>query len=469
MAVKGERYDLAVIGSGPGGYVGAIRAAQLGFKVALVEKDRLGGVCLNWGCIPTKALLKNAEVLSLFQKAEEFGINIESFSASFAKAVERSRKVSQQLCKGVEFLMKKNKVDVFYGHGRLMAKDRIEILGENDKPTEEISAGRILLTTGSRTKQFPGMEIDGQRIIGSTEAMLLEEVPASMTIIGAGAVGVEFAYLFSVYGTDVTLVEMLPRIVPLEDKEISETLQRAFKKRGIKVLTETRVDSLKSSKQGIEVTLVQNGETQTFSSQKVLLAVGRAPNSENLGLEDLDIQAEKGFVKVNEEFRTNIENIYAAGDLIGPPLLAHVASAEAIAAVEGMAGTSPGVYLNYESIPSCTYCQPQVASIGLTEEKAREKGYEVKVGKFLYRANGRALASGESEGLVKVVTEGKYGEILGVHIIGAEATELIAEPGMAKSIEATYQDLGKAIHSHPTLSEMIMEAAKAADGLAIHS
>lgn len=469
MAVKGEMYNLAVIGSGPGGYVGAIRAAQLGFKVALVEKDKLGGVCLNWGCIPTKALLKNAEVLSLFQKAEEFGISVPSFSASFAKAVERSRKVSEQLCKGVEFLMKKNKVNVFTGHGRLVAKDKIEILDQDGKPKDEIMAEKILLTTGSRTKQFPGMEIDGQRIIGSTEAMLLEEAPKTMTIIGAGPIGVEFAYLFDTYGTEVTLVEMLPRIVPLEDKEISETLQRVFKKRGIKVLTETKVEALITSKQGIEVKLSQNGEKQTISAQKVLLAIGRSPNSENLGLENLNIEVEKGFVKVSDEFRTNLENIYAAGDLIGPPLLAHVASAESIAAVEGMFGVSSGVYLNYDTIPSCTYCQPQVASVGLTEEKAREKGYEVKVGKFYYRANGKALAGGESEGLVKVVTEGKYGEILGVHIIGAEATELIAEPGLAKSIEATYQDLGKAVHSHPTLSEMIMEAAKAADGLAIHS
>ncbi|MBI4596325.1 MAG: dihydrolipoyl dehydrogenase [Candidatus Tectomicrobia bacterium] len=468
MAIKSETYNLAVLGSGPGGYVGAIRAAQLGLKVALVEKENLGGVCLNWGCIPTKALLKNAEVISLLQRADEFGISISNYSASFAKAVERSRKVSQQLSKGVEFLMKKNKVDVFYGHGRLTSREKLEILDQNGLVTNEISAQKILLATGSRTKVFPGMEIDGKRIIGSSEAMVLEEAPKSMAIIGAGAIGVEFAYLFSAYGTEITLIEMLPRILPLEDREISETLQRSFKKRGIKVHTDARVDALNPIDQGVEVVLSENGGKQTVTVEKVLLAVGRTPNSENIGLESMGIRTEKGFITVDKNYRTNIENIYAAGDLIGAPLLAHVASAEAVAALEIMAGVETS-YLNYEAIPSCTYCQPQVASVGLTEEKAKEKGYEVKVGKFFYRANGKALAIGEPEGLVKIVTESKYGEILGVHIIGAEATELIAESSLGKAIEATYQDLGKTIHSHPTLSEMIMEAAKGVDGLAIHS
>jgi dihydrolipoamide dehydrogenase len=462
-------FDLIVIGSGPGGYVAAIRAAQLGMKTAIVEKDRLGGICLNWGCIPTKALLKNAEIYKLFKKSEEFGISHDNLRFDFSKIVDRSRAVADKSAKGVNFLMKKNNIAVFSGSGKLSAKNTVEVYDSDQQPKETLTASKVMLATGARAKALPGIPIDGSRVISSTEAMILREVPKTMLIIGAGAIGVEFAYFYNAFGTLVTLVEMMPNILPIEDHEISEQLARSFKKNGIQILTQSKVSSLKVGSDGIEST-VQNakGESNQIKADVALMAVGVTGNIEGLGLEAVGVKVEKGHIPVNSEFQTNQPGIYAIGDVIGPPWLAHVASAEGISAVEGMAGFEERLKVAYETIPGCTYCQPQVASIGLTEQKAREKGYQVKIGKFPFSASGKARATGETDGLVKLVFDAKYGELLGAHILGSEATEMIAELGLAKNLEATYQEIFKTVHAHPTLSEAIMEAAAAAAGEAIN-
>lgn len=458
-------FDLAVIGSGPGGYVAAIRAAQLGMKTAIVEDDRLGGVCLNWGCIPTKALLKNAEVLAQVRRGKDWGIGFENLKFDLGVGVKRSRKVSERLSKGVEFLMGKNKVAVFRGHGILAGRGKIEVRGAEGKNSAGLSAGTVLLATGSRAKSLPGVTIDGKKILSSTEAMLLEQVPKSMIVVGGGAVGVEFAYMYNAFGSKVTLLEMLPALLPLEDREISEQLRRSFEKQGIKLLLGAEVEEVKTSGPGVRVSVRagEKGEAREVEGEVLLMAVGRRPNSDGLGLEELGVELDRGFVKVDKQLKTSAAGIVAIGDVIGPPLLAHVASAEGIAAVEFLAGMERPV-LNYDNMPSCTYCQPQVAGIGLTEERAKKAGYDVRLGRFPFRANGKALGLGEEEGMVKIVSESKYGSVLGVHIIGADATEQIAEAALARTLEATLEELAYTVHAHPTLSEAVMEAAHVALG-----
>ncbi len=469
MKENASQFDLIVIGSGPGGYTAAVRASQLGMKTAIVERDRLGGICLNWGCIPTKALLKNAELFRLFKKSEEFGISHDNLRFDFSKIVQRSRSVADKSEKGVAFLMKKNKITTYVGSGRLSGVGSVEVLDGDHNVKEKLQAKRILIATGARARSLPGINFDGKRVISSTEAMILQEVPKSLLIIGAGAIGVEFAYFYNAFGSAVTLVEMMPRILPIEDHEVSEQLARSFKKSGIQILTESKVSSLKVSTSGIDATVesAKDGPTQV-KADLALMAVGVTGNLENLGLETAGVKPEKGHIPVNSDFQTNIPGVYAIGDIIGPPWLAHVASAEAISAVEGMAGLAERMRVDYDNIPGCTYCQPQVASLGLTEQKAREKGFDLKIGKFPFAASGKARATGETEGFVKLIFDAKYGELLGAHILGSEATEMIAELGLAKGLEATYEEILKTVHAHPTLSESIMEAAADAGGESIN-
>lgn len=461
-----EKFDVLVIGGGPGGYVCAIRASQLGFKTALVEKDRVGGICLNWGCIPTKALLKSAEVFNLIKRADEFGLRVENPNFDFKKIIQRSRQVADRLSKGVEFLLRKNNVVKFSGYGFLLKRNLVGV--KSDKEEFEVEAKHIIIATGARPREIPGIAIDGVKVITSKEAMLLEEPPKSMVVIGAGAIGVEFAYFYNSFGTKITLVEMMPSILPNEDREITEILEKSFKKSGIDILTNTRVIEAKKNGDFAEVKIQnQNGE-MVLKADVALVAVGVQGNSDKLGLEELGVEVEKSFIKVDKtSYQTSVEGIYAIGDVIGPPLLAHVASAEGIRCIEKIAGveTKP---IDYNNIPSCTYCIPQVASIGLTEQRALELGYEIKVGRFPFRANGKALSLGETEGLVKVIFDAKYGEILGAHIIGPEATELIAEFGVAKTLESTAFEIVKTVHAHPTLSEALMEASADALKEAIH-
>ncbi len=460
-----QQYDIAIIGSGPGGYVAAIRASQLGLKTALIERENLGGVCLNWGCIPTKALLKNAEVIETFKHARDYGISYDNFSFDFGKIIQRSRKVATINSKGVEFLMNKNKIDVHYGNAEITGPGSIQLTGKEGKST--VSAKNIIVATGGRPRPLPGADFDGDKIISSREAMSLDKQPESLVIVGAGAIGVEFAYFYNSIGTKVTIIEMLDSLLPIEDREITSVLEKNFKKSKIDVHTSTKVESVKTSANGVELTYSKDGKSETIKADKVLVAIGVQGNVENLGLEKAGVQVERGFIKTNEWYETNIKGIYAIGDIIGPPLLAHVASHEGTICVEKIAGKTPHA-LDYESIPGCTYCQPQVASIGLTEEKAKAAGYEIKVGKFPYAASGKARAIGEREGMVKLIFDKKYGELLGAHIIGAEATELIAELGLAKTLESTAVDLLNTVHAHPTLSEMIMEAAGDSLGEAVH-
>ncbi len=459
-------YDIAIIGSGPGGYVAAIRAAQLKMKVALIERDRLGGVCLNWGCIPTKALLKSAEVLQEIKQAKSYGLKVSEVSADFEQIIKRSRRVADMNSKGVEFLMKKNGIDVINGSARFKAADTLTVQTA-DGNTQQVKAKHIIIATGGRPRSIPGIEIDGETIISSKEAMTLQQQPQSLAVIGAGAIGVEFAYFYASIGTKVTIVEMLDSLLPLEDREITEILVKSFKKLGIKVYTAAKVQSIKTTADGVEVTLSAENETEKLTADKALMAIGIQGNVEGLQLEKAGVKVEKGFIPVTEWYETNVKGIYAIGDIIGPPLLAHVASHEGIVCVEKISGqkTHP---VDYNSIPGCTYCHPQVASIGMTERQAKEAGYELQIGRFPYSASGKARAIGAREGLIKLIFDKKYGELLGAHIIGAEATELIAELGVAKALEATPVELSKIMHAHPTLSEMIMEAAGDAQAEAIH-
>lgn len=460
-------YDIAVLGGGPGGYVAAIRAAQLKFKTAIIEKDKLGGICLNWGCIPTKALLKNAEVLHTIKKASDYGITIQGYTVDFNKIIKRSRDVSSRIVKGVEFLMRKNKIDRYDGFGKLIDKNTIEVTDASGKQTL-VKAKNIIIATGARARELPGVKNDGKKIISSSEAMTLSEQPKEMIIIGAGAIGVEFAYFYTELGTKITLIEMMPQILPIEDEEISKTLEKEFTNNGIRVLTNTKVTSVEKTENGVSVKVESKGKEEVLSADVALVAIGVQGNIEGIGLEDLGIKTEKSFIVVDKKtYQTNVPNIYAIGDVNGPPWLAHVASAEGIACVEQIAGlNNSGV--DYNSIPGCTYCQPQVASIGLTEKKARELGYEIEIGKYPFRSHGKSLAVGENIGFVKLIFDKKYGELLGAHIIGADATELIAELGLAKNLEATAESIFKTIHAHPTLSEAVMEAAANAKGEAIH-
>lgn len=467
MSSHSHTYDLVVIGSGPGGYVAAIRASQKGLKTAVVERDALGGICLNWGCIPTKALLKNAEIMHTVKRAEEFGLKFSDLSFDFQRIIKRSREVADVNSKGVEYLFKKNKVEHIAGWGKLVDSHTISVTDKEGKESHKLSAKKIIIASGGRAKTFPGMEFDGKKIITSKEAMLLDQPPKKMLIIGAGAIGVEFAYFYNSFGTEVHLIEMLPHILPIEDAEISSQLERSFKKQGIKIYTNTRVEKLLKLAKGVKVQLSSEGKNAELEGEVALVAIGVQGNVENLGLEDLGILIEKNAIKVNEFYQTNVPDIYAIGDVIGPPWLAHVASHEGIIAADHLSGGKPAP-LDYSNVPGCTYCQPQVASIGFTEEKAKAKGYELKIGRFPFRASGKARAIGETDGLVKLIFDAKYGELLGAHILGAEATELIAELGIAKALETTQHELQHTIHAHPTLSEAIMEAAADAIGQSIN-
>jgi len=460
-----EKFDVAILGSGPGGYVAAIRAAQLGKSVAIIDKDRLGGICLNWGCIPTKSLLKNAEVLHTVKNARKFGITISDFEIDFPATIKRSRQTADRLSKGIEFLMKKNKVTVFAGTGRLVSQNALEVI--NDDDTTQIEAETIIIATGARNRTFPGMEVDGRKVISSKEAMVLEEPPQKMVIIGAGAIGVEFAYFYNEYYTEVHLVEMLPQLLPVEDEEVARELEKSFLKSGIKIHKNTRVEKIDSNGNGVQVHTETDGEELVIEADIALVAVGVTGNIEDIGLETLRINTDRGAILVNEFGQTSVQNIYAIGDVVGPPWLAHVASAQGRIAVEHAVGRDPKA-LDLSNIPGCTYCHPQVASLGLTEAKARAAGLDIKVGHFNFRAIGKALAIGESTGFAKLIFSAEYGEILGCHIIGPEATELIAELVIAKALEATWMDIANTVHAHPTLSEIMMEAAADAFGEAIH-
>ena len=461
-----QEFDVFVIGGGPGGYTTAIRSSQLGLKTGIVERDRLGGVCLNWGCIPTKALLKNAEILQLFRKSEEWGISYDNLRVDFSKIIKRSRGVADRVSKGVEYLMKKNKIEVNSGHARLAGEGRVEIKAEGREDLL-VQARHIILATGARPRTLPGVAIDRKRVISSAEAMVLQERPKSMLILGAGAIGIEFAYFYNALGTKVTVVEMMPGILPIEDRELTKLLEASLRKQGIEILTETKVQSVKVRADDVAVSVSFSEGKKELVADVALMAIGVQGNVENLGLEDLGVAVERSSIKVDKDYRTNVPGIYAIGDVIGPPWLAHVASAEGIHCVEAIAGKKPAP-LDYSTIPGCTYCQPQIGSIGLTEEKARAEGHELKIGRFPFRPLGKAAATGETEGMVKLIFDAAYGELLGAHILGAEATEQIAELLIAKKLEATGQSIFQAVHAHPTLSEAVMEAAAAAYGEAIN-
>lgn len=464
-----NKYQIAILGGGPGGYVAAIRAAQLGFKTVVIDKDNLGGICLNWGCIPTKSLLKNAEIYdNVKNHGKEFGIYTKELSFNFNEIIKRSRDISDKITKNVEMLVKKNKIDRIRGFGKLISQNEIAILDKDGKQTEALTADNIIIATGARPKTFPNIPVDRKNIITSTEAMNLSEQPKELIIIGAGAIGIEFAYFYSVLGTKVTVIEMLDNILPVEDAEVSQLLDKSFKKRGIDIYTKTMVEKAEVKGKKVLVTINQNGQKKELSADKVLSAIGVTGNVEGFGLEELGIELFKNHIKVDKRtYQTNVKNIYAVGDVIGPPWLAHVASAEGIHCVEYLKGIkNPDV--DYENIPGCTYCEPQVASVGLTEAKAKQLGYELKIGKFPFMASGKAFAVGEREGFVKLIFDAKYGELLGGHIIGSGATELIAEVALARALEATAHSIIKTVHAHPTLSESVMEAAANAYGEAIH-
>lgn len=460
-----RQFDVTVIGGGPGGYVAAIRASQLGLKVGLVEKEKLGGICLNWGCVPSKALLKSAELMHSIKRAEEFGLTVKDVSFDWSKIIKRSRDVSERIVKGVEYLMKKNKIEVIPGTAKLTGKTAIEV-SKDGKVTEAITSASIILATGARPRSVPGVTIDHKAILTSTEAMTLPNRPGSMIVIGGGAIGVEFAYFYNSFGTKVTLVEMLPSLLPKEDKEITKILESSLRKQGIEILTGTRVESV-SVDGGVKVKVADKDTKRTLSADVALMAVGVQGNIENIGLETVGIKAERAMILTNEFQQTNLPNIYAIGDVAGPPWLAHAASHQGVVAADHIAGKAKHG-IDRTNIPSCTYCHPQVASVGLTEEDAVRAGHKVKVGRFPFRPLGKAMAMGESEGTVKLVFDERYGELLGAHIIGPEATELIAELGMAKALETTSKEILHTMHAHPTLSEAIMEAAGQAFNEAIH-
>jgi dihydrolipoamide dehydrogenase len=458
-------YDLIVIGGGPAGYVGAIRAAQLGKKVACVEKERAGGTCLNWGCIPTKALLKSAELYQVMNHAEEYGLKAEKITFDFAKIVQRSRGVADKMAKGIEFLFKSKKVDYFVGSGQVDKNKKVTVTGTDGK-TQVLEAKNVLIATGCVARQLPGVTADGDKVVTSREALALTKQPQSLIVLGAGAIGIEFAYFFNAFGTKVTVVEMLPSILPQEDAEVSEFVARSFTKGGMEILTDTKVEKTVVGPKG--VTITTSGKTaKTLEAEMLLVAIGVQANLEGVLAEGLKLDLEKGYIKTNARYESSAPGIFAAGDIIGPPWLAHVASHEAIEAVEGI--FVPGKKPHKVTVfPGCTYCHPQVASIGLTEKKAQEQKLKFKVGKMPYRASGKAVAAGDAEGFVKLIVGEPHGEILGAHIVGAEATELIAELGLAINVEATIDEIHATIHAHPTLSEMVAEAALASHGEAIH-
>ncbi|MCB0737153.1 MAG: dihydrolipoyl dehydrogenase [Bacteroidetes bacterium] len=459
-------YDLIVVGSGPGGYVAAIRASQLGLKTAIVERESLGGICLNWGCIPTKALLKSAQVYSYLNHAQDFGITVKDASADFDAVINRSRNVANGMSKGIEFLMKKNKIDVILGNGKLISPKKIEVTDANGK-AQIVEATNIMIATGARARELPHIKVDGKKVIEYRKAMSLEKMPKSMVVMGTGAIGCEFAYFYNALGVDVTLVEYLPRIVPNEDADVSKELTKNFKKSGMKVMTSTEVTGVDTKGKGCKVNLKTSKGEETIECDVVLSAVGIKTNIENIGLETLGIKVDRDKIVVDDYYQTNVPGVYAIGDVVHGPALAHVASAEGIIAVEKIAGHNPEP-LDYGNIPGCTYCSPEIASVGLTEEQAKEAGYDIKVGKFPFSASGKAKAAGHSEGFVKVIFDAKYGEWLGCHMIGYNVTEMIAEAVVARKLETTGHEILKAVHPHPTMSEAVMEATAAAYDEVIH-
>ncbi len=460
-------YDLIVIGSGPGGYVAAIRASQLGLKTAVIERESLGGVCLNWGCIPTKALLKSAQVFEYLNHAEEYGIKVSDAKADFGAIIKRSRGVAEGMSKGIQFLFKKNKIDAIMGTGKLKPGKKVEVTDAAGKKTE-YTAKHIILATGGRSRELPNIKQDGKKIIGYREAMSLPAQPASMVVMGSGAIGLEFAYFYNTLGVKVTVVEYMDRILPREDADVSKELERIMKKKGLTFKVGTSVESVDTKGTGCVVNLkAKDGTTEQLSCDIVLSAVGITTNIEGLGLEECGIKTDKGLVTVDDFYKTSVEGVYAIGDIVKGQALVHVASAEGITCVEKIAGHHPEP-INYDNIPSCTYTWPEVASVGLTEEEAKAKGYEVKVGKFPFSASGKASAAGAKDGFVKVIFDAKYGEWLGSHMVGANVTEMIAEVVVARKLETTGHEIIKSIHPHPTMSEAIMEAAAAAFGEVIH-
>ncbi len=459
-------YDVAVIGGGPGGYVAAIRAGQLGLKACVIERDALGGVCLNWGCIPSKALLKNAEILSYIHRADQFGLRFDNFHADYSVAVGRSRQVVNRMTRGIGFLLRKNNVEHIPGTARIVSPNSIDVTGPAGAATP-VRARNIIVATGARPRSIPPLPVDGARIITSREAIVAEDIPESIAIVGGGAIGVEFAYIYRMYGASVTIIELLPRLVPNEDEEISQQLERAFNREGIAIRTGAGVTGAQTDATGVTLSIDQAGAAATARFDKVLVAIGVQPNTESLGLESVGVATERGYVSIDDKMATNVPGIYAVGDVTGKLALAHVASAQGVTAVEAIAGaeTQP---LDYTLMPRATYCHPQVASMGLTEAQAREQGYDVKVGRFNVPASGKAVAMGETDGMVKLVIDAQYGEILGGHMCGPEVTELLGELSMTKLLEGTTLELGWAVHAHPTIAEMLHEAALDAEGRVIH-
>ncbi len=461
-----SKYDLIVIGSGPGGYVAAIRASQLGQKVAVVEKAELGGICLNWGCIPTKALLKSAQVFEYISHAQDYGIDVKDASVDFSGMVKRSREVAGGMSKGIQFLFKKNKIEILNGFGKLQKGKKVEVTDEAGKKTV-YEATSIILATGGRSRELPTMPMDGKKIIGYRQAMVMDKQPKKMVVVGSGAIGVEFAYFYSSIGTEVTVVEFMDRIVPVEDEEVSKQLERTFKKAGIGVMTSSEVTKVDTTGKGCKVTVKTKKGEEQLECDVVLSAVGVTTNLEGIGLEEAGVKTERGKVLVDDYYKTNVEGVYAIGDIVHGPALAHVASAEGIICVEKIAGQSPQP-LDYGNIPGCTYCSPEIASVGMTEKQAKEAGYEIKVGKFPFSASGKAKAAGHKDGFVKVIFDAKYGEWLGCHMIGANVTEMIAEAVAARKLETTGHEMIKTVHPHPTMSEAVMEAAADAYDEVIH-
>jgi dihydrolipoamide dehydrogenase len=460
-------YDIIVIGSGPGGYVTAIRASQLGLKTAIVERESLGGICLNWGCIPTKALLKSANVFEYLSHANDYGITVKDATADFGAMVDRSRGVASGMSNGIQFLMKKNKIDVIKGSGKIKAGKKVDVTDADGKVTEYTADKGLIIATGARSRQLPNLPQDGEKIIGYREAMTLKTQPKKLVVVGSGAIGVEFAYFYNAIGTEVTVIEYLPNIVPVEDEEVSKQLEKSFKKAGVNIMTNASVESVDTKGKGCVVTVKTAKGEEKIECDVVLSAVGIQANIENIGLEEVGIVVDKGRVLVNDFYQTNIPGYYAIGDIVPGPALAHVASAEGIICVEKIAGHSPEA-LDYGNIPGCTYSNPEVASVGITEKAAKEQGLDIKIGKFPFSASGKASAAGAKDGFVKLIFDAKYGELLGAHMIGANVTEMIAEIVSIRKLETTGHDIIKTVHPHPTMSEAIMEAAAAAYGEVIH-
>ena len=461
-----SKFDVIVLGSGPGGYVTAIRASQLGLKTAIIEKESLGGVCLNWGCIPTKALLKSAQVFEYLKQADDYGLTVENYDKDFDAVVNRSRNVAGTMSKGVQFLMKKNKIEVIMGYGTLKAGKKVAVTSEDGSETV-YEANHVIIATGARSRELPSLPQDGKKVIGYREAMTLPKQPKKLIVVGSGAIGVEFAYFYNAMGTDVTIVEYMPRIVPVEDEEISKQMERSFTKSGIKVMTSAEVTKVDTSGKGVKATVKTDKGEEVLSADIVLSAVGIKTNLENIGLEEIGIATDRDKIIVNDFYQTNLPGYYAIGDVTSGQALAHVASAEGILCVEKIAGQHVEP-IDYNNIPGCTYCFPEIASVGYTEEQAKEKGYEIKVGKFPFTASGKAQAGGHTDGFVKVIFDAKYGEWLGCHMIGAGVTDMIAEAVVGRKLETTGHEILKAVHPHPTMSEAVMEAVAAAYDEVIH-